>query len=91
MKSKTISARVPESFADKIGALAASGGLTVSEYVGRVLRDRTVAHYPALAALAGVLQISAIVERDAKLDPALAEQLREHVITLSALAVRDLS
>lgn len=90
MKSKTISARVSKACADEVSALAASAGLTVSEYIARVLRDRKVDHYPALAALAAVLQISAIVCRDAELDPVLAKQLREHVVTLSAPAMADL-
>ena len=86
MKSKTLATRLPSAFAVEVEAAAAAAGLTTSEYIERVLRARPVAFYPALAALAAVLQIAAIVRRVSDCDPALREELDAHVATLSDAA-----
>ena len=86
MKSKTLSTRVSSPFAAEVEAAATAAGLTTSEYIARVLRCRSVASYPVLAALASVMQIAAIVERASDFDAALREELGAHVATLSAAA-----
>lgn len=86
MKSRTIAARVPAAFAAEVEALAIAAGLTTSEYIARVLRERTVEYFPALAALTGILQIAARVERASDCDPKVLETLRNHVATLARTA-----
>lgn len=90
MKSKTLSTRLPPTFAAHVEGAAAAAGLTTSEYIARALRGRSVASYPVLAALAGVMQIVATVERASDCDPALREALGKHVATLSAAARTEL-
>ena len=86
MRSRTIAARVPAAFAAEVEAQPAAAGMTISDYIARALRGRTVENHPALAALAGILQIAATVERAGDCDRAVLDTLREHVATLARTA-----
>lgn len=89
--TRTISARLPNTHADRIEAEAAAKHVTNSALISQALFGRDRPAYPALAALGRLIAISKAVARDTSCDPATLAELRKLVAELRDAAWADVT
>lgn len=88
--TRTLSTRVPASFADRIEAEAAAAGLSRSEYISRKLTNRQAPMHPVIAVLAQLMTIRARLCSAPQPDQPTLAELHQLIPALCALARAEL-
>jgi predicted DNA-binding protein len=84
--SRTMSVRLPNSHADRLNAEAEAKCVSKSALITEALYGRMRPPYPALAALARIIEIAQVAKRSAIVNDATIDDLRTQIQILRELA-----